>query len=340
MQAADLFNDVPPESRSRLLPFVPGLAVAAAATLAAAYLADHYGAPLTLMALLIGLALNFLGSDARLSLGLRFAASTLLRIGIVLMGLRVTVSQIVGLGPWALVAVAAIIAATIAAGVLASRRLGFGSSFGVLAGGAVAICGASAAMAFAGLLGDRRLKPGELALTLIGISAASALAMFLYPILAHLLGMTDRQAGFMLGAAIHDVAQALGGGYAFSAPAGDTAAITKLSRVALLAPALAIVALFLPADPARGERPPFLPWFVIGFFAMAALNSTGLVPAPVTDGAQAVGAGCLACAVAATGIRSPMAALLKAGPRPLLVILAASLTALLLAGTAAWLLVR
>ncbi|MGZ8349164.1 MAG: YeiH family protein [Allosphingosinicella sp.] len=339
MQAADLYDDVPRETRWRIWDFVPGVAVAGAATLAAAYLADHYGAPLTLMALLIGLALNFLGTDTRLSPGLRFSASTLLRWGIVLMGLRITLSQIAGLGPWALAAIVGIVAATIGTGVLISRRLGFGSAFGVLAGGSVAICGASAAMAFAGLLGERRLAPGQLALVLIGISTASALAMFVYPILAHQLGLSDQQAGFMLGASVHDVAQALGAGYAFSTPAGDTAAIAKLSRVALLAPALAVVALFFPADATRSDRPPVLPWFVIGFFAMAALNSTGIVPEMVTSGAQTAGTACLACAVAATGIRSPMSSLMKAGPRLLLVIAVASLAALLLATAGAWFLI-
>ena len=335
MQAADLYDDVPAASRSRLRLHVPGLAVALAATLAAAYLADHYRAPLTLMALLIGLALNFLGSDPRLTTGLRFAASTLLRFGIVLMGLRITITQIIALGPLALVAVIVIVSATIGAGVLVSRRLGFGGAFGVLGGGAVAICGASAAMAFASLLGERRLREGQLALTLIGISTASALAMVVYPILAHLLGLDDRQAGFMLGAAIHDVAQSLGAGYSFSPAAGDVAAIVKLARVAMLAPALAIVALFFPAPAGHAHRPPLMPWFVVGFFVMAAVNSTGLIPDMVSTGGQALATGCLACAVAATGIRSPMAALMTAGPRPLIVIAAASLASLVLAAAAA-----
>ena len=120
-----------------------------------------------------------------------------------------TLAQIVGLGPLALLAVIVIVVATLGAGVLVARRLGFSPAFGVLGGGAVAICGASAAMAFASVLGERRVGQAELTLTLVGISALSALAMFLYPIIAHHLGFGDRQAGFMLGAAIHDVAQSL-----------------------------------------------------------------------------------------------------------------------------------
>ena len=332
-QAADLYNDLEYAPPSTLRETAPGLAVALAATAAAAYLSDHYGAPLTLMALLVGLALNFLGSDERLVAGLAFASRTLLRVGIVLVGVRVTLSQIASLGPSALLATMAIIAATMGIAVLVARRLKLGGPFGVLAGGAVAICGASAAMAFASLLGERRVSAAQLTLTLVGISAASALAMFLYPIIAHHSGLSDSQAGYMLGASIHDVAQALGAGYAFSAAAGQTATIVKLTRVALLAPALAVVAIFFPpeADADAGKRPPILPWFVIGFFVLAMVNSTGAIPAPVASGAQQLAAACLACGVAATGIRSPMATLMKTGGKPLIVIAAASLTALLLA---------
>ena len=336
-----MYGDLePPPATARWQGHIPGLAVALAATLAAGYISDHYGAPLTLMALLIGLALNFLSADARLTPGLGFASRTLLRWGIVLVGVRVTLMQIAGLGPIALLAVIGIVAATLGTGVLAARRLGFTSAFGVLAGGAVAICGASAAMAFASVLGERRVGQAQLALTLVGISAMSSLAMFFYPILARHIGLDDRQAGFLLGAAIHDVAQSLGAGYSFSQGAGETAAIVKLTRVALLAPAMAAVAWFFPAEDGVKTKGAALPWFVIGFFVLAAVNSTGVVPHAASDWAQRLATGCLACAVTATGIRSPMQALLVHGPRPLLVIVAATLVALALALTAALLLIH
>ena len=354
--AADLYGDLEPAPRAPRGDYLPGLAVAGAATLAAAYMSDHYGAPLTLMALLIGLALNFLSADARLTPGLALASRTLLRWGIVLVGVRVTLAQIVGLGPVALLAVLVIVAATIGAGVLAAKRLGFSPAFGVLAGGAVAICGASAAMAFASVLGERRINQAQLTLVLVGISAMSSLAMFLYPIIAHRVGLNDTEAGFMLGAAIHDVAQSLGAGYSFSQAAGATAAVVKLTRVALLAPAIAAAALFFPGEGGaastgaiggstdrsgrRWRAALTLPWFVIGFFVLAGVNSTGIIPAIVANGAQHAATALLACAVTATGMRSPMQSLLVHGPKPLLVIAASTLVALALATLAALLLIR
>jgi uncharacterized integral membrane protein (TIGR00698 family) len=335
--AADLYNDLEPSPAASWRDLFPGLTVAVLATMAAAFVADHYHAPLTLMALLIGLALNFLSADPRMGPGLGFASKTLLRWGIVLAGARITLGQIVDLGPMTLLAVVAILLATLGIGVAVARATGLGTAFGTLAGGAVAICGASAAMALATTLGEKRANQAQLALVLVGISAASAAAMFLYPSLAHQLGLSDRQAGFMLGASIHDVAQALGAGYSYSDGAGQVAAIVKLTRVALLAPVLALVAAFFrPAD--GGKAGIILPWFVIGFFVFAGINSLGVIPALVGRGAQDVATACLACAVAATGIRAPMSSLLETGFKPLLVIIVASLVALALSLGAAVLL--
>ncbi len=314
----------------------------AAGTLAAGFLADRYGAPLTLMSLLIGLALNFLSADARLTPGLAFASRSLLRWGIVLVGVRVTFGQVAALGPVALVCVLAIVALTIGAGILAARLWGFGTAFGALAGGAVAICGASAAMALATTLGERRIGQAQLTLVLVGISAMSATAMVLYPVAAHALALSDLKAGFLLGASIHDVAQALGAGYSYSPAAGGIATIVKLTRVALLAPVLAIVALFLPRgrqEEGGGAKGPGVPWFVLGFFAVAGINSLGVIPAAAAIGGEHLAAGLLAAAVTATAIRSPLSQLLEAGPKPLLVILAATVVAFNLALAAALLLI-
>lgn len=328
-------TEIPLPAAGGVRAYLPGLSVTVLATLAAAYVSDHYGAPLTLMCLLFGLALNFLGTDPRLEPGLAFASRTLLRLGIVLVAARVTATQIADLGPVALLAIVAVVAATLLTGVLAARALGFNAAFGALCGGAVAICGASAAMAFASLLGEKRTSQAQLTLVLVGISAASAAAMAIYPTLAHQLAFSDVQAGFLMGASIHDVAQALGGGYAFSAPAGETATIVKLARVALLAPAMMAVACFIPREAGAKISSYVLPWFVAGFFALAAVNSLGWVPRPAADASVAASKALLACAVTATGVRSNMQALTTEGLRPLLVIVIATAVALALAATSA-----
>ncbi len=339
-QAADLFGDIEATPKARPRDYLPGLTVAGLATLAAASLSDRYGAPLTLMSLLIGLALNFLSIDRRLTPGLTLASRELLRWAIVLVGARITFAQIAALGPEALIMVMVTVAATILTGVVAARALGFSTAYGVLSGGAVAICGGSAAMALSATLGERRIRQAELTLVLVGISAMSSLAMVVYPAVAHALHFSDAQAGYFLGGSVHDVAQALGSGYAYSPEAGETATIVKLARVALLAPVLGIIALMFPAQleiTGAKAKVAIVPWFVLGFFAVAGVNSTGVIPAAVSHFAAQTAAAMLAISVAATAIRSPLAEIMKTGAKPLLSIVAASAMAFVLALAYAWL---
>ncbi len=332
--AADLFGDLlepAPEEKLRWNRYLPGLAMTIVAALAAAWLSEHYGAPLMLMGLLIGLAFNFTNADARLHPGLGFASKTLLRWGIVLAGLQITIWQIADLGWGSFLWIAAMIAAVIGVGALTARWLKLGLHFGILAGGAVAICGASAALALASLLGEKRASQAQLTLVLVTVSAASALAMSLYPALTHLIGLSDRQAGWLVGSSIHDVAQALGAGYSISDESGQIAAIVKLTRVALLAPALAIIALLIPAEPGQSREKMGLPWFVAGFLVLGAVHS--FIPLPkevITWSAQATSA-LLLLAVTATGIRSPMHLLLGLGWRSAAPVVAATLAAFVLA---------
>ncbi|MDP9421827.1 MAG: putative sulfate exporter family transporter [Pseudomonadota bacterium] len=324
--AADLYCDLHEGTDPAWRACLPGLSIALLGALAAGFIADRYGAPLTLMALLVGMALNFLAADDRLAAGLAFASGTLLRIAIVLVGARVTYAQIIALGPFALLSITLIVALTLGSGLIVARRLGLDSAFGILAGGAVAICGASAAMAIATTLGESRAGRERLAMVLVAIAAFSAAAMVTYPLLAHLLQFSDRQAGFMLGASIHDVAQAVAAGYSFSDSAGPIAAVVKVTRVALLAPVLAIIALFV-----RKSVKPVgvgLPWFVLGFFVVAAVNSFGILPAAAVDSAGKAGTGLLAIAVTAAAIRSPLGRILKMGWKPFCVVGIATLTAL------------
>lgn len=333
--AADLYGDLldyeAPAPPSRLRAFFPGLLVAGIAALAATYLSEHYGAPLMLMGLLLGLSLNFVNIVPQLHPGLNVASKTLLRWGIVLLGTQITLSQIAGLGIAGLGAVAAIIALVTLTGLGVSRGLKLEPWLGLLAGGAVAICGASAALALSALLGERRTSQAQLTLVLVCVAGASAFAMSTYPQLAHVLALSDRQAGFLIGASIHDVAQALGAGYSFSPEAGEMATIVKLTRVALLAPTLAVISLFLAREGGEKGGRITLPWFVLGFFALAALCSYWPQPAVVTATASHIASAMLLLAVVATGIGSPMQLLLEQGWRTSMPVLTATIVSFLLA---------
>lgn len=307
----------------------PGLAACAVAAAAAAWLSDHYGFPIILLGLLVGLALNFISTNEATHRGLDFASRTFLRIGIVVLGFQVTFLQIAVLGPVPFAALIIIMTLTMGAGFLGARISGQSPYAGLLAGGATAICGASAALALYGVIGRQRLSQAQFALTLVGVSLASALAMTIYPLLAARFGLSDAQAGFLIGASIHDVAQAIGGGYAFSDAAGASATIVKLARVALLAPVVALVGLLLkPEDGSKQRiwRRLALPWFIVAFFAMVTLNSVAPIPDTVRGAALTASKALLLLAVTATAMRTRLDLLLEMGWRATVPVALASLT--------------
>ncbi|MBB4640342.1 YeiH family protein [Rhizorhapis suberifaciens] len=313
----------------------PGLAICGIASIAAAWLSEHYGAPIILMGLLIGLSLNFITSEPRTHKGLDMASKTCLRWGIVVLGTQVTLAQIGGFGPIPFIALLLVMSASMAAALIVARLAGQSTAIGLLAGGATAICGASAALALFGVLGTKRVSQGQFALTLVVISVASALAMSFYPLLAAALHFDDRQAGFLIGASIHDVAQAIGGGYAFSDTAGSYATIVKLSRVALLAPVVAAVSMLMAndQDDNRGHwiRKLALPWFITLFLAVVLLNSMLPVPRIVGDISLVLSKGLLLLAVTATAMRSRLDLIMEMGWRGAMPVIAATLVSLLTA---------
>lgn len=339
LYAGDLYGDVlrtEPEVVAPRRDFFPGLASCGIASAAAAWLSEHYGVPIILMGLLLGLALNFIAQNESTHAGLDFAARTCLRWGIVVLGLQVTLAQVGAMGPLPFLALVAVMAAAMGAALLVARWSGQSMAVGLLAGGATAICGASAALALYGVIGRERVSQAQFALTLVGISVASALAMSLYPPLAGLIGLNDRQAGFLIGASIHDVAQAIGGGYAVSNLAGADATVVKLTRVALLAPVVALAAVVIArVDPQGGagkrSRLPAVPWFILAFLGVVLLNSLVAVPPLLSGWALILSKALLLLAVTATAIRSRLDLILQIGWRSALPVVGATLASLVVA---------
>ena len=300
----------------------PGLAAAIVIAIAASFLGEHYKAPTMLFALLLGMVMNFLAQEeGRCVAGVEFAAKTVLRAGVALLGLRITVGQLASLGWEPVVMMALCVGLTIVIGIVLARMMGFNPLFGLLSGGAVAICGASAAMALSAALPKHPLKERATLFAVIGVSVMSTLAMIVYPIVAVLLGLNPVQAGTFLGGTIHDVAQVVGAGYAMSPQTGDTATGVKLLRVALF--------LRLRGDAPTAERPPLLPGFAIGFAVLMVLNSAGWLPVPVIQWGGEASRWCLVVAISAIGVKTQIRDLVSVGWRPVLLML---LETLVLAG--------
>ena len=304
----------------------PGLLASLIIAAAAAFLADHYGGPVMLFALLLGMAMNFLSEVDRCRPGVEFASKFVLRLGVAMLGFRITLQQIVALGWKPVALVIAVVTLTILGSIWLARRMGFEGRFGLLTGGATAICGASAAAAISAALPPDPQKERNTLFTIIGVSTLSTLAMIIYPVLIQLLRLDNVHYGMFIGATVHDVAQVVGAGYAISTEAGDTATVVKLMRVAMLLPViLATTVLIRTKGAAEVERPPILPWFLAVFLALVAANSLLPMPAFVQEAGGTASRWCLVTAIAALGIKTRFKEMLDIGWKPVVLMVVETL---------------
>lgn len=310
----------------------PGIALSLTVAAAAAFVADHYGGPVMLMALLIGMALAFLSEGPRAAPGIKFSSKRILRIGVALLGLRIAVSDVVGLGAGVVGLVLAGIIVTIAAALIAARIAQESGRLGTLIGGATAICGASAALAISSVLPRGKDHERNTVFTVVAVTTLSTIAMVLYPVLFQSAGFTDREIGILIGATIHDVAQVVGAGYAVSGEAGDTSTIVKLMRVAMLLPVVLVVSFVYAAarrasaDGGKAELP--IPGFAIAFAILVGVNSMGIMPEPLREALVEISRWCLITAVAAVGLMTSLREIAKVGWPPVAIALTGTLVLL------------
>ena len=303
--------------------YFPGVAVATAVALAASFIAQRYGAPAMLMGLLLGMAFHFLNETPRVGPGLELVAVKALRLGVALLGLRLTVADVASLGWTPVLLVVCAVLATLLFGVVLGRLLGCERQLGVLTGGSVAICGASAAMAISSVLPKGPDTQRQTLFTIIGVTSLSTIAMVLYPIIGDVLQFNDQEMGIFIGATIHDVAQVVGAGYSVSPTTGDLGTFIKLLRVAMLVPVVLVIGIIFRnkvSAAADREKAPAFPLFLIGFIVLFAINSTGLIPGDVIQPVANLAPALLLVAIAALGIRTSMQEVMTIGLKPVLLI--------------------
>lgn len=331
MLAREALLEAPAQTLRRLW---PGLTLCVLVALAASFVATQQQAPPMLFALLFGIALHHQTGDERTAAGIGFCSSTLLRLGVGLLGARITGDQIAGLGWPTVLVIGGAVASTLLCGWWLSRLMRLPWTLGILAGGATAICGAAAALAIAAVLpkardGDTPVERHAL-IVVVMATLLSTLAMVLYPLLARQLQLAPIAAGLFIGGSIHDVAQVVVAGYAVSPAVGDSALIVKLLRVSPLALVVLGVSTACrapcPKQPLYKRAAGLMPSFLWLFIAMATLNSLHLLQ-PIREALNITSQACLMLGVAGLGMKTSFAQLASAGWRP----------ALLMAATGAWL---
>lgn len=303
---------------------LPGLGLAALGVMAA--WATHAlipAVPMLTAAVVFGLAAAHVPGvravvRGRGKAGLSLAGKRLMRVGIVLLGLKLSLDDVLGLG-WATVAmVLGVVAATFFGTWWLGRRTGLPGDQPLLIATGYSICGASAIGAVSEVTES---EERDAAVSVALVTLCGTLAIAVLPLLQGPLGLSDGEFGRWAGASVHDVGQVVATAQTAGAGALGDAVLVKLMRVAVLAPLVAAVGLSLRArSAARGaetgkRRPPVLPLFVAGFLAMIAVRSTGWVPGSVLDLAGHAQELLLAAALFGLGAAVDLPSLTRTGGR-------------------------
>lgn len=288
-----------------------------------------------LVAILLGLGLAGVARERpRWAPGLSLAAGPLLKLAVMLIGLRLSLAQLGSLGLQAVPMVLAALACGLGLAILLGRLLGTGTKLTALLAVGSAICGASAIAATAPALKPR---PEETAYALACVALFGLAATLLYPWLLGAWLPDGRQVGLVLGAAIHDTAQVTAAALLFEQTFSDpevvaAATVTKLLRNLSMLMVIPVVTWWALRGEARGGARPAFPWFILGFLGFAVLRSAGDVLVRESDawaaflGAASLASGFLfAMAMAAIGMQIRVAALRVLGVKPALVALLTAL---------------
>jgi uncharacterized integral membrane protein (TIGR00698 family) len=262
---------------------------------------------------------------ATAGVGVAFSKQTLLRAGVVLYGLRLTLHDVGQVGAAGVLIDALVVISTFALAVtLGTRLFRLDRQTSMLIGAGSAICGAAAVMATGPVV---RAKGDHVTIAVSTVVVFGTAAMFLYPTLYPLMshGLTPEGArafGVYTGSTIHEVAQVFAAGRSVSETVANTAVITKMVRVMMLAPFLMGLSAWIArsAEHRSGglqARAPNIPWFAVAFVGVVLFNSLGLLSPQILSAATTADTVLLAMAMAALGLTTQISAIRAAGPKPL-----------------------
>jgi uncharacterized integral membrane protein (TIGR00698 family) len=310
---------------------LPGLAIAAsiaAVAFVVEYLIKNNTAgvisPLVIAVVLGALTSNLGWLPENCRVGLGFAARNLLRLGIVLLGLQLSFSQVRELGAPGLALVIVVVAATFTGTQWLGKKVGLSPGLSLLVATGFSICGASA---IAAMRPVSDADDDDMAYAIALVTICGTLAIFLLPVIGELIGFSGAQFGSWVGASVHDVAQTVATAASGNDDAQDAAIVVKLTRVMLLAPLVAAVSFTrrqklnrtsaTDSKTQKAKLPPIVPLFVVGFIAAISINSSFNLPSEFLSNVKWLEKSLLACALVGLGAGVDARKLRRVGSRPL-----------------------
>ena len=310
----------PPLRRHAALAVLPGIMLAGAIAVVAFITRAIPGmttfSPM-ILAIVLGMAFhNVLGTPSVAKAGITFGIRRVLRFAIILLGFQLTWMQIAEVGGRGLLIVATTLIASFVFATWAGRALGVDRKLTQLIAAGTSICGASAVIA-TNTVTDAHDE--DVAYAVACVTVFGSIAMFTYPLLPGLLHLDPQAYGLWSGASIHEIAQVVAASFQDGKVAGEFGTMVKLARVMLLAPvvfALSFWGRFSASDAATKKVRPPLPWFVLGFIAVVAVNSAVAIPAEATRTITVVTTFLLSVALAAMGLETDISKLYAKGVKP------------------------
>ena len=278
-----------------------------------------------IIAILLGVLIgNIWKIPEPLKLGVVFSLKKILRIAIVFLGFRLTFQNVIDVGLEGLIVDAVMLISTFIFGVWVSRKLfGLEPEMSYLIASGSSICGASAVLATAPVV---RAEMHHAAMAVATVTIFGTISMFVYPIVykfaGSFIGFDEVLYGIWTGATVHEVAQVVAAGFAVSDTAGNTATISKLTRVMMLAPLLIVLSFYLARKKAThgagiALRDIPIPYFVFGFIAMVGVNSLDFIPKNIVHYINVFDGFLLTVAMAAMGLETNINKMKGVGMKPI-----------------------
>ncbi len=336
--------DSPRTEDEELRRILPGLLLALVCAVAARLIHGALLAKLgalvgeVVVAVLLGLVVgNTMPLPAALTPGIRCSFHTLLRVAIVLLGAQFSFMQVVAIGAKSVVMIVVLMTLALAVAHALGRVAHVPKRLATLIGVGTAVCGNTAITATAPVI---HAEDGEVSFAIATNTLFGTLAVFVYPMLGHLIGMSNAAFGTWAGTAVNDTSQVVATGFAYADASGKVATAVKLTRNALMGAVIVVIGLIYSRgahearDLGRGGRlAQSIPLFVLGFLAVALLNTVGMIGwlgktlrRDLAHDLEATARFLILVALSGVGLSTRIGAMRKIGATPFLVGLATAAT--------------
>jgi uncharacterized integral membrane protein (TIGR00698 family) len=322
MKSIKLKEPIPSRQAVSMLGLLPGVLLTSGLAFLATSLQRlpslNLLSPLIIAVLLGGLVRNTVGTPVICRPGITFSLKRILRLAIILLGLQLSIAQVLAIGPIGLAIVVVTFVSTFIFTCWLGRHLGVEHKLTQLIAAGTSICGASAVVATSGVV---KSSDEDIAYAVAIVTVFGTLSMLLYPGLDMGLHLTPAAFGLWCGASIHEVAQVVAAAFQMGQTSGEIATVSKLSRVVFLVPMLVGLGVLsfsnrkLSGATKHSQLP--IPWFVLGFVALIALNSTSLFPMTIKDWIIQGNKFLLTLALAAMGLETNLLKIRETGLKPL-----------------------